>query len=404
MSFDADVPLRVMNDSEVGVPGGMQPAMVAAIRAAGAWPELWQMVRLQLQGSFHGLVVTAGTGAELLNIGSMLGVPHTAIAGDVTAIGFRSVWHSADDELLHELAQEVRNARSRLGAMDISEAGSEWLQVLQSVFARTSTQIAVLDCDLRYVFVNESLAAAHGLKCSDHYGLTLREVIGEGVEAIGPVIEEVFRSGMSTGPQRFTHAYPGQPARTYQGWYAPIEVSGAVRYVSVTLREHTHAALPADDVLERCIKGLGEVIGQGAGAALLAELAGELAHAGLIGDSCVAHEVVLQRVTIARRVGVIDTVIRWRLAAGQVRVAVPRGLLGDVLISAIRAAIGFGGVVDVHSELVGAELVFVIQGDRPVQRGVELAHTSALVQLGGEVRIDGDVTVRLPVLEVGEAS
>ena len=356
------------------------------------------MLRLQLQPAYRGLMITTGAGAELLNVGVMLGVPYTVSVDDVTVIGFLDEQDTDAERRLYGLAKEVRNARARLGAWDAAEVSSEWGQVLGSVLAHTDSLVAVFDVEMRYVFVNEALAALHNMSTRDHNGRSLREVLGEVADAVEVVLREVFGTGVAVGPYTFTHTLPGQSVRCYQAWYSPVLIAGEVRHVSVSLCEQPQIDAPRDNTLERCIIGLQDLIGEGEGAALLAALVAELDQVGLIGDSCLAHEVAVQRVALARQLGDVTTVVRWRLTAGNIRVRVPRCLLGDVVVSAIMTVAGFGGVVDVRTEILDDELVFLVRGVKPVQSGVMLARTDELVALGGEVRVDGDVTICVPVV------
>ncbi|HXT41356.1 MAG TPA: PAS domain S-box protein [Candidatus Angelobacter sp.] len=66
---------------------------------------------------------------------------------------------------------------------------------LNSFFAGATAGLAVLDRELRFVQINDTLAGMNGLPAKDHLGRTVREVVPK----LAPVVEPVFRKVLATG-------------------------------------------------------------------------------------------------------------------------------------------------------------------------------------------------------------
>ena len=72
---------------------------------------------------------------------------------------------------------------------------------LQSFFRGATAGLALLDKDLRYVQINDTLAEMNGLSVEDHLGRTLREV----VPWLAPMAEPILHQVMASGRTRLEH-------------------------------------------------------------------------------------------------------------------------------------------------------------------------------------------------------
>jgi len=101
--------------------------------------------------------------------------------------------------------------------------------------------IAICDDQLRYVSVNDALAAMNGVPAKAHIGKTVREVIGD----IAGTIELLLQSVLFTGQSLLNVEIAGKlPTRSEDGYwlehYFPIpDSTGAVKQVGVIVIEIT---------------------------------------------------------------------------------------------------------------------------------------------------------------------
>src|SRR5207244_4325824 len=82
-------------------------------------------------------------------------------------------------DLARNAAIAVDNALLFRGADAARLQARESLAVLDSVFAAAPVGMALMDTAFRYVRVNEALARMNGLPADEHFGRTLRDVLGD---------------------------------------------------------------------------------------------------------------------------------------------------------------------------------------------------------------------------------
>jgi formate hydrogenlyase transcriptional activator len=68
-------------------------------------------------------------------------------------------------------------------------------KLLAAYFSSSTVGLCILDNDLRYIAVNEALAAINGKPVSEHLGSTLRQVLGDFANQLEPHFHNVFRTG-----------------------------------------------------------------------------------------------------------------------------------------------------------------------------------------------------------------
>jgi formate hydrogenlyase transcriptional activator len=72
---------------------------------------------------------------------------------------------------------------------------SEQEKLLATYFSSTSVGLSILDSQLRYLAINNTLAEIHGIPAPDHLGKTVREILGDFADLIEPHFHRVFSTG-----------------------------------------------------------------------------------------------------------------------------------------------------------------------------------------------------------------
>jgi len=95
---------------------------------------------------------------------------------------------------------------------------------LHNIYATAPVGLCCVDRDLRYLSINDRLAAMNGIAASAHVGRTLREMVPNIADEIEAVYRRVFATGRPeidvglTGPA----PRPGETPRTYLCSYSPV--------------------------------------------------------------------------------------------------------------------------------------------------------------------------------------
>src|ERR687887_106023 len=99
-------------------------------------------------------------------------------------------------DLARRAAIAVDNARLFREAETSQRRAEESLGVVDAVFGAAPVGLAFMDTTFRYVRVNEALAAINGLPVDEHFGRTLRDVLGdERAAEIEPFHRQVLETG-----------------------------------------------------------------------------------------------------------------------------------------------------------------------------------------------------------------
>lgn len=137
--------------------------------------------------------------------------------------------------------------------MDISERKQLEEEValrerrLTSFFKGATAGLAILDQQLRFVHVNDTLAAINGTRGSDHIGRTLEEMIPALALAMETHLRRVVAEGIPVLNVEFSGETPAQPGveRHWIGSYFPIagseQSAGAVGVMIVEITERKRA-------------------------------------------------------------------------------------------------------------------------------------------------------------------
>src|SRR5262249_36094440 len=84
---------------------------------------------------------------------------------------------------------------------------------LEALVETAPTGLAMLDCALRFVFLNERAAAVSGLPPAMHIGQTLGQVAPALAPLLEPLLPRVLRSGTAALDVDVVAPMPGEPER-----------------------------------------------------------------------------------------------------------------------------------------------------------------------------------------------
>ena len=120
------------------------------------------------------------------------------------------------------------------------EALNEPEKLLAAYFRSSTVGLSILDSELRYLAINDALAAMNGMRASDHLGKTAREVLGD----FADVAEPKLRHTLATGEPIHFEISAKLPHRTESGhWilhYLPIrDAKGQVNRICSVVVEVT---------------------------------------------------------------------------------------------------------------------------------------------------------------------
>ncbi|MFN8489368.1 MAG: PAS domain S-box protein [Caldilineaceae bacterium] len=143
----------------------------------------------------------------------------------------------------HILLTDITELKETEAALRASEELSRrQLAELQAVYATAPIGLAVLDCDLRYVRLNERLAEINGRSIREHWGRTVREI----VPALADVVEPHFQQVLATGEPLLgveingeTAAQPGVERSWLENCYPLATADGQVIGVNVVIQDMT---------------------------------------------------------------------------------------------------------------------------------------------------------------------
>jgi PAS domain S-box-containing protein len=214
------------------------------------------------------LVEAAADEPELLEILRELGlkssmcVPLVArerVLGAITFVSAESGrrYDDADlataQDLAGRAATAVDNALLFRDAESARRQAQESLAVLDAVFAAAPIGLAFMDTSFHYVRVNDALAAINGLPAEEHYGRTLRDVLGDLADEIEPFHRQVIETGEPVLDLEVTGQTAAAPGET-RNWlvsYYPVRdladetIGVGVVLTDVTEREQARAAAEA---------------------------------------------------------------------------------------------------------------------------------------------------------------
>jgi PAS domain S-box-containing protein len=146
-----------------------------------------------------------------------------------------------------------------------------WLATVQTMFGADSpVGKAVLDCGLRYVFINQTLAAFNGRSIEEHLGRTVQDILPEAFSTLAPLLRSVLETGAPTAQFLVNLEMPNAPGE-FTEWdasYLPIRLADGtiggvyVQAVNLTAQLRAQQALAnSEKQLRRVLDSLFAFVG-----------------------------------------------------------------------------------------------------------------------------------------------
>ena len=131
---------------------------------------------------------------------------------------------------------------------------------LEQIYSTSPIGLCVIDLQLRFVRLNERMAAMDGLSVEDHIGRTLREVVPEVAEFAEPLCHEVINSGEPALDLELRGVTRVRPEMVGLVNLYPLKsADGRVQAVSVVVQDITERKR-ADEALQRSEKRLAQIL------------------------------------------------------------------------------------------------------------------------------------------------
>ena len=126
----------------------------------------------------------------------------------------------------------------------------EWLALLEAAYTTAPMGLAIMDRELRYLTINEALAALNGRPVAEHIGRTLREMVPFAADLAEPVYRRVLETGRPALETALSTS-DGAGVRHWIGSAYPLrDLRGAVTAVGCVVREVTEQKRAERDLRE----------------------------------------------------------------------------------------------------------------------------------------------------------
>ncbi|UCE60875.1 MAG: PAS domain S-box protein [Phycisphaerales bacterium] len=137
---------------------------------------------------------------------------------------------------LAEYEQEANTGHQSDGAL--TDAGSlqgQELDELSKLYDCAPVGLLLLDADLRFVRINDWLAATSGIPATDHIGRTIREIVPEIAETLEPIFSRILETGQPVFDVEAHGILPPESAteRYWLGSFLPLK-SGDGKVVAIS--------------------------------------------------------------------------------------------------------------------------------------------------------------------------
>jgi PAS domain S-box-containing protein len=122
------------------------------------------------------------------------------------------------------------------------EVALQWLAETEQLYRSAPVGLCALDCELRYVRINERLAEMHGLSPAQHLGRTVREIVPDLADAVEPRLRLILETGeavLDYEVQGETAAQPGVRRTWIESWLPLRSASGEVTGINIVVEEIT---------------------------------------------------------------------------------------------------------------------------------------------------------------------
>jgi PAS domain S-box-containing protein len=121
------------------------------------------------------------------------------------------------------------------------ERAQRELAELEHIYHTAPVGLCLIGADLRYLRINERLAAINGLPADDHLGRTVWEVIPEAAPFVAPLLLRIIESGRPVLDWQFRteKSAPGGPRDLLASYYPVQAASGTIIGVAGVVQEIT---------------------------------------------------------------------------------------------------------------------------------------------------------------------
>jgi PAS domain S-box-containing protein len=160
----------------------------------------------------------------------------------------------------HDVTAQKRTEKA---VRDSEEEARRQLAETDTIYNSAPIGLCIFDTKMRYIRINERLAALNGVPSAQHIGRTTREVMPALADWTESMLQQVMNTGQPIMNVEFKGTTPAQPEelRTWTVNWVPLkEVNGLVTGVSVVVEEITNrkraeeALKNAHDELERRVE------------------------------------------------------------------------------------------------------------------------------------------------------
>jgi PAS domain S-box-containing protein len=146
--------------------------------------------------------------------------------------------------------REINRAIDRriVEAVGAAEPARSALAKLESLLTASPVGIAFVDRDMRYLRINDALAAVNGMSAAEHVGRRVADVLGTDGARLEALLQQVLTSGEPVLNLELTRTTNGQ---TVLANYFPVRMAGEITgvgavVVDITATKHAERALAVE--------------------------------------------------------------------------------------------------------------------------------------------------------------
>ncbi|WP_416669857.1 PAS domain S-box protein [Egbenema bharatensis] len=141
--------------------------------------------------------------------------------------------------LFHDISDRKR---SELELYQNQATIRQQLAEIEAIYQSAPVGLSILDCNLRFVRLNQYLAEMNGLPIEAHLGRTIREVLPRLADTIEPILQRILETGeplLNLEVEGETFAQPGVRRTWLESWFPLRQTDGQITGVSVAVQEIT---------------------------------------------------------------------------------------------------------------------------------------------------------------------
>lgn len=118
----------------------------------------------------------------------------------------------------------------------------EKLAEIEAIYQTTPIGLAVLDCDLRFVHLNQRLAEINGVSIENHLGRTIHEILPDFAETIVPLLHRLLNTGealLNYEIEGKTAAQPEVQCTWLENWFPLKNSEGQIIGINIVVQDIT---------------------------------------------------------------------------------------------------------------------------------------------------------------------